>query len=76
MTNPSPQGFPITAALQGKLVDTAEADPESPTVGSSDAAADAARSGADVDQSDATHDSDGVPVGLDDVEADRRASGA
>ena len=76
MTNPAPQGFPVTAALQGKLVDTAEADPETATVGSSDAAADAARSGADVDQSDATHDSDGVPVGLDDVEADRRASGA
>ena len=50
--------------------------PDIPTVGSSDAAADAARFGADVDQSDATQDSGGLPVGLGDLEADRRASSA
>jgi hypothetical protein len=76
MTNPAPQGFPLTAALQGKLVDTGEAEPDTPTVGASDAHADAARSGADVDLTDATHDTDGTPVGRDDAEADRRASGA
>lgn len=47
------------------------------TVGASDAAADAVRSGADVElPDDAQTDSDGVPVGQDDVEADARRSGA
>jgi hypothetical protein len=41
-------------------------------VGASDADADAARAGQDVDLTDATRDSDGVPVGPADAEADRR----
>ena len=40
------------------------------TVGASDAEADAARAGADVDLSDAARDSDGVPVGRADAAAD------
>jgi hypothetical protein len=47
-----------------------------PTVGSSDAAADAARTGADTDGLSAARDSDGVPVGDSDAEADAVRSGA
>jgi hypothetical protein len=44
-------------------------------VGESDAAADAAGSGADVDLDRAERDSDGVPVGRDDLRADVERSG-
>jgi hypothetical protein len=47
-----------------------------PTVGASDADADAARAGADVDLAGATHDSDGVPVGRADAEADAERAAA
>ncbi len=77
MTAPQgPQGVPVAAGMAENLVDTDETEPDTPTVGSSDAEADAARSGADADLTDPARDSDGVPVGQDDVEADRRASGA
>jgi hypothetical protein len=75
----SPQNLPMAAALaqQGAL---SEEEPDTnstgPTVGASDAEADAARSGAAADLTGAERDSDGVPVGSDDVEADKRASGA
>jgi hypothetical protein len=47
------------------------------TVGASDAAADAVRSGAAADlPEDARRDDDGVPVGQDDADADARRSGA
>lgn len=77
MTAPqSPQGLPLAAVLAGNLDETDEQPRGGPTVGASDADADAARSGADADLSDATRDSDGVPVGTADAEADRRESGA
>ena len=48
-----------------------------PTVGASDAEADAARSGSDdADLDDSGRDSDGVPVGSADAEADAENSGA
>lgn len=46
------------------------------TVGAGDAAADAARSGADVDLAEAAQDSDGVPVGDADAQADAERTGA
>ncbi|MEP6696706.1 MAG: WYL domain-containing protein [Pseudonocardiales bacterium] len=46
------------------------------TVGASDVAADAARSGADVDLEGATRDTDGARVGVSDLEADAERSGA
>jgi hypothetical protein len=77
MTNPqSAPGLPLAAAVAAQQTDTDEQDRTGPTVGASDAEADAARSGADADLSDTTRDSDGVPVGEDDVEADKRRSGA
>ena len=52
------------------------ADAPGETVGASDAAADAARSGADVDlPADVRTDTDPVPVGEDDADADARRSG-
>lgn len=56
--------------------DPEEGDSTQPTVGESDAAADAARAGADVDLSGAARDDDGVPVGRDDADADAIRSGA
>ncbi len=75
----SPQNLPLAAALaQEGALSEEETDPNQsgPTVGASDAEADAARSGADADLTGAARDSDGVPVGQDDAEADKRASGA
>ena len=77
MTNPqSPQMLPAAGLFAAKdtddAVEGAGPDPAGPTVGASDADADAARSGADVDLADATRDSDGVPVGEADLEADKR----
>jgi hypothetical protein len=73
----SPQGLPLAAAVGAEAVDDENKTPDSgPTVGRSDAEADAARSGADVDLSDATRDDDGVPVGEADADEDARQSGA
>jgi len=70
----------VVAALSRALTDTVDEEPAGPVVGAADAQADAARSGADVhvdaNLSDAHHDSDGIPVGEEDLEADKRASGA
>jgi hypothetical protein len=79
MTAPnSPQQIPTAGPLFAEVAkEHAENEQkDGPTVGASDADADAAASGADVDLTGATRDSDGVPVGEDDVEADKRASGA
>lgn len=72
----SPQALPVVAEISKILTDTVEPEPTGPTIGAADARADAARSGAQVDLTGATRDSDGVPVGEDDVEADKHASGA
>ena len=58
------------AGVAGNTPDNDENDSDRELVGTSDAAADAARSGADVDLSDAERESDGVPVGEDDLQAD------
>ena len=71
-----PQNLPLAGALIEEETDAQGAAQAGPAVGASDAEADAARSGADADLSDAAVDSDGVPVGRDDLEADKRASGA
>jgi hypothetical protein len=73
----SPQGLPLVVPFAAGQVDEQEDTGKTgPTVGSSDADADAAASGADVSLRDATRDSDGVPVGAADAEEDKRASGA
>jgi hypothetical protein len=71
MSNPAMQPIPPAAAagIVGQSPDN-EDENDRAVVGGSDAAADAARSGADVDLSDADRDSDGVPVGEDDLQAD------
>jgi hypothetical protein len=51
------------------------ADVDRETVGASDAAADAVRAGADVNLDRADRESDGVPVGRDDLRADIERSG-
>ena len=78
-----PQNLPLAGAIDEEQTDTGRTDSDEtartgPTVGASDAEADAVRSGADADaeQADATRDSDGTPVGRDDLEADQRDSGA
>jgi hypothetical protein len=83
MTDPnSAAALPLLTEVAGEQVEeqTAGSGPEGagPTVGASDAEADAARSGADpdADLTQLSHDSDGVPVGEDDLEADKRNSGA
>jgi hypothetical protein len=78
-TTPNSQaGAPLGAAGAANLTD---ADDEAnrdagPTVGASDAEADAARSGGDAALDDTARDSDGVPVGTADAEADAENSGA
>ena len=64
--NPQPQVPPLVVPV----ADDATTDSSRETVGASDAKADAARAGADVDLTDADRDSDGVPVGRADAEAD------
>ena len=70
MTYPSMQPIPpvVPENLADQEVDENDSDRE--LVGASDADADAARSGSDVDLTGAERDSDGVPVGEDDVQAD------
>jgi hypothetical protein len=78
----SPSGLPLAAAAATEATESdveAARNPDSaPTVGASDAEADAARSGADtgLTTDTTTRDTDGVPVGSADAEADARASGA
>lgn len=70
MTYPSMQPVPPNAAETLAEHGVDENDSGRELVGASDAEADAARSGGDVELTDAERDSDGVPVGEDDVEAD------
>ncbi|MFC0099821.1 hypothetical protein ACFFKH_20150 [Micromonospora marina] len=71
-----PRYAPIGLAAAGRLVPDDEETGGGEVVGADDAAADAARAGADVDLSRADRDSDGTPVGAADAEADRkRAAG-
>jgi hypothetical protein len=77
MTSPnSAVGLPLGAAIAADAVDTDDKPDTGPTVGASDADADAARSGADVDLANASRDSDGTPVGDADRDADAERSGA
>ncbi|TQM38473.1 hypothetical protein [Pseudonocardia cypriaca] len=72
-TSPDAAGSPLPAQEEDG---PERADGPGETVGASDAAADAARSGADVDvPDDVRTDSDPVPVGDDDADADARRSG-
>jgi hypothetical protein len=71
-----PSQYPIPPVAPIVRADDDEPDESGPTVGASDADADAARSGADVDLGGATRDSDGVPVGRADAEEDARRTGA
>jgi hypothetical protein len=77
MTNPSSAaGLPLAAETAARLTEQETAENESgPTVGASDAEADAARSGADADLTNSTRDSDGVPVGEADQEEHNPRSG-
>jgi hypothetical protein len=69
-SSPSAAGLPIAAGIAADVTDADDNQSGGPTVGASDADADAARAGAAVDLDDATRDSDGVPVGRADAEAD------
>ncbi|WDZ83445.1 hypothetical protein [Micromonospora cathayae] len=70
MTDPRYTGLGLAAA--GRLTgDDGSAETGGEIVGADDAAADAARAGADVDLSGATRDGPGVPVGSADAAADR-----
>ncbi|MGN9766892.1 hypothetical protein ACTMS2_17250 [Micromonospora sp. SD12] len=73
-----PRYVPVGLAAAGRLTedDSDGATSGGEIVGADDVAADAARAGADVDLSGASRDSDGVPTGAADAEADRdRATG-
>ncbi len=78
----SPSGLPLAAAAAAEATDAdnegAQNQDSGPTVGASDAEADAIRSGADVglERNASSRDSDGVPEGLADAEADAIRSGA
>jgi hypothetical protein len=78
MTNPQfIAGLPAAAQAAARRSEDENATEDTgPTVGASDAEADAARSGADADLTEATRDDDGVPVGEADLEEDKRRSGA
>ena len=67
-----PRYAPIGLAAPERLIDDAGHEAGGTVVGADDAAADAARAGADVDLSGAHRDNDGTPVGAADAEADRR----
>jgi len=75
MTSPdSAAALPLAAAAAAETIETDGQPDSGPTVGASDADADAARSGGDVDLADATRDSDGTPVGEADRDADAQRS--
>jgi hypothetical protein len=81
MTNPlSLAALPLYVNLAARLTEeqTAAGLPSyhGPRVGASDVEADIAASGAVADLTRAIRDSDGVPVGDDELEADKRNSGA
>ncbi len=67
-----PRYTPIALAAAGKLVVDGGDSDGGEVVGADDAAADAARAGADIDLSAARRDTDPTPVGAADAEADRR----
>ncbi|MGI5214715.1 hypothetical protein [Plantactinospora sp. CA-290183] len=71
MTDPRyvPIGLAATGALPGS--EETETDNGGEIVGADDARADAVRAGADEDLAGANRDTDGVPVGQADAEADR-----
>ncbi|MFJ6164261.1 hypothetical protein ACIQH6_03995 [Micromonospora orduensis] len=71
MTEPRYAAIGLVAAGRLTEDDGADATPGGQIVGADDAAADAARAGADVDLSRATRDGDGTPTGAADAEADR-----
>jgi hypothetical protein len=74
MTSSSQQPIIPPAMVPGLINDGDDAtESDRELVGASDADADAARSGADVDLEGAERDSDGVPVGRADLEADKRS---
>jgi len=75
-SQPSGGTLPLAAAFAVQSDSTDEDNSTEPLVGAADAEADAARAGGDADLSEATRDSDGVPVGEDDLEADKRGSNA
>jgi hypothetical protein len=66
---------PLVSGLGGDAAATDDTDAPA-KVGRGDLEADAARSGADADTSDAPQDSDGVPVGSADADADVEQSTA
>jgi hypothetical protein len=66
-----PPFVPIVPAILAQP-DEQSTEDERDLVGASDADADAVRTGAEVDRSHTTRDSDGVPVGRADLEADVR----
>ncbi|MBM2621044.1 hypothetical protein JIG36_36645 [Actinoplanes sp. LDG1-06] len=76
-----PQAIPFVATITEdfgrKVREEGGVYPGGPIVGASDAEEDAVHSGARDEQLavDVTRDSDGVPVGADDVEEDKRRSG-
>jgi hypothetical protein len=70
MTSSSQQPIPPAALANVAAEGTEDDNNERELVGTADAEADAARSGADVDVDDTQRDSDGVPVGQADVQAD------
>jgi hypothetical protein len=76
----SPLALPLAMRLVTKVTraQVAAGEPEDPwpLIGASDVEADAALSGAPADLTHVMRDGDGVPVGEDDLAADRRNSGA
>jgi hypothetical protein len=68
---PVPPIIPVVDIDDGQGTDGSDRE----TVGASDAAADAARAGADVNLDRADRESDGVPVGRDDLRSDIERSG-
>jgi hypothetical protein len=76
MSSPnSAAALPLAAAVSKDLVEDDQPD-SGPTVGASDADADAARSGGDVELTNPTRDSDGTPVGEADRDADIERAGS
>ncbi|PZG07308.1 hypothetical protein C1I95_31190 [Micromonospora craterilacus] len=67
-----PRYTPIAVTAAGKLIEDDGEPAGGEVVGADDAAADAARAGADVDLTGAQRDTDPTPVGAADAEADRR----
>ncbi|MEU4567997.1 hypothetical protein [Micromonospora sp. NPDC023956] len=76
MSDPRYAALPLAGSGLLNEDDGSGPEPTGAIVGADDAAADAARAGADVDLTGANRDGDGVPVGSADADADRgRAAG-